>query len=374
MKTVGILTVHRLPNWGSVLQAYALQQIIDSLGYHSTIIDYIYPNPYHWEKGSFKPNKISIKTRIAQFLGIRAYFKTQLLNKFLHDKMRLSKKFPTIASIHKNPPKFNIYVAGSDQIWNYKTLHCDSTFMFDFVPQDKKKIAYSSSFSVEKLSDDVKETYKTWLSKFDYLSVREQNGSKIIKELLNRDIPVVLDPTLLLDGNHWTFLSKQANVKSVPKKYILCYMLGYTYNPKPAMTRLLRRIQQKYDYPVIFIGQNIEDYDGKRFDFYKTQNLGISEFLWLIKNADIVVSSSFHGVAFSVNLGTPLIAMVESLKQADDRIKSLLENLEMMKNLYSLDTELNSFECDGSYNRDYVEQALFLLRKKSMDYLKKALS
>ena len=376
MKTVGILTTFRQPNWGSVLQAYALQQIIDSFGHKSYIIDYIYPNEYHFARGkkkikqTFRNRLGKIKRSVLSKLSLRPHDMMHFLNKFIKYEMRVTKKFATHRALHNNPPKFDIYVSGSDQIWNPNTMMGDMSYMFDFVV-DKPCFAYSSSFSCSEIHENMIDDYRKNLSRFKFISVRENNGVGIIKKLLNKEVKVVLDPTLLISKETWLGFTKKAKIGPLPPKYILCYMLAYTYNPNESMALLLEKIQNEYNMPVIFLKSRPSSFKGNIFERSSFERNGIEEFLSLINKASIVISSSFHGVAFSLNFGKPLIAL--TAKNSDDRIYSLMNNVGLLNNLVYTDevceTNLNPY-----YNVNKEQSVLQTLRNNSLIFLQNSLS
>ena len=377
MKTVGIITVHRLPNWGSALQAYALFNVIKSLGYNPEIIDYEYPNPWQWSRGGglWRLSPISIRTKIARLIGYRPLDLLGLNERFIKKEMKLSAHYKTYESIHKNPPIYDIYCTGSDQIWNYKTIMCDTVFMLDFAPEQAKRIAYSSSFSVNEIPVELEPIYREHLGKFSAISVRESHGSKIIKDILGYEASVVLDPTLLLTDKEWGKLAEKANFeKCLPHKYILCYMIGYTYDPNEAMSELLKNLQNYYQCPIIIIGNKPKPFDGELYNFSPKQGISVYEFISLIKNAAIVVTSSFHGTAFSVNLQVPFVSLVESENQPDDRIPSFLEKVELKKHMVTIKTDFNVLDYSVFQNLKDSTQKLDCLRKISIDFLSKGLS
>ena len=371
MKKIGIITVHRLPNWGSALQGYALQKVVESLGFVCECINYSYPNHWHEERGSWKRRIPPLKTRILRILGLRAPSLQQLVDKFVDSEIKESREYNTFDDIHNDSPEYDIYMSGSDQIWNWKTMCADPTYLLDFAPKDKLKIAYSSSFSVNYIPENLKGMYAKCLSEYKSLSVRESNGSRIIKELIGKDAPVVLDPTLLLNNKQWRELASKARWKQgMPEKYILSYMLGYTFNPKPAMTALLHRLQKRYQCPVIMLGSPNDMFDGEIFQMSKSQGIGVYEFLWLVSHASVVASSSFHGSAFAVNMGVPLLALVEKVDQEDDRIPSFLSSVGLSDNLVTINTDFDNLDKDGSYDVESAQKKLDMQRSKSIQFIK----
>lgn len=243
--------------------------------------------------------------------------------------------------------------------------------MFDFVPENSRKISYASSFSCLHIPDEMKARYRYYLKQYSAISVRENNGIGIIRELLDRKAEVVLDPTLLIDHFEWRKLSVKACKIKLPKKYILCYMLAYSFSADEPMNILLTRVQSKYNMPVIMLKNAPENFKGEEFLLPHNYNLGIPEFLYLIQNASIVVSSSFHGTAFSLNFAKPLIALAK--ENEDDRVASLIGNLGLYDNLF-MTSEVETKELNPYYDIPKEQEKLNDLRMFSMDFLIKSLS
>lgn len=370
---VGILTVHRLPNFGSVLQTYALYHSIKSLGHDCEIIDYIYPNKWHIEKGCFHLKRAPLKRRIAIALGLRPKDFLMVLNDFVCSTMKMSKTYPTFESIHQDPPIYDIYVSGSDQLWNWKTMYVDTTFMLDFVPDTKPRISFSTSIAQRTIPEEYQKQYRQNLSKYKAISVREKNGQVLLKELFCIDAELIQDPTLLLDGKQWEKLGDKAQFMTmIPDRYILCYPLGYTFNPAVKMKELLTRLEKVYNCPVIMLNNSIKDYMGNVFHFARNQSIGIPEIIWLFKHATVIATTSFHGTAFSANLGKPFYSLIEKINQSDDRITSFLNGIGLSSQLVTLDTNLREISsCD--YDIDKVRNSLEEIRKESLSFLKRNL-
>lgn len=375
---VGIITTFRQPNWGSVLQAYALAKVIEQMNYDVEVIDYKYPNEFHWQRGKkwgVNPNTLKaklhkIKVYFLCMLKLRSKPMMELLNSFIKKNMKLSRQIDSYESLHENPPIYDIYVSGSDQIWNPNTMLGDMSYMFDFVPNGNKKISYASSFSCVSIPNSLKDIYKNNLSTYSALSVRENNGRKIIRQLIGRDAKVVLDPTLLLSKEHWEKLAEKAKKTDLPKTYILCYMLAYTFSADEPMGKLLEMVQRKYNMPVIALKTMPQSFHGDIFQLPVSYSKGIEEFLYLINNASIVVSSSFHGTAFSLNLGKPLVAM--GAMNEDDRVLSLLKNLGM-KNQFVYAEKLQESSINPFYDVENEQKKMEELRFDSLSFLRNSL-
>lgn len=376
MRTVGIITTFRQTNWGSVLQAYALQHIVETMGFDVKVIDYIYPNEYHFSHGKKRktPNNIhcrlgKIRRSIAVRLHLRKPDKMYLINVFIKKYIKVTKEYKTYRAIHKHPPVFDVYMSGSDQIWNPNTMFGDLTYMFDFVKDCKLKISYASSFSCVKIPEKYSLEYQRYLSLYNSISVREYNGQNVISQILGKEVPVVLDPTLLIQKEEWHKIAEESIDFDLPENYILCYMLAYTYSPEKSMMELLSKVQKEYNYPIISLVKLPVDFHGNEYRLDGA--IGVPEFLRLIENASIVVSSSFHGSAFALNFGKPIIGLTED--NEDDRLKTIFKNIGLESNLiYTSNVEVDKVNLE--YDVKLEQERLNRLREVSLAYLHNALS
>lgn len=369
MKKVGIITMHKVRNYGSALQAYALQEVIRSMGYEVELIDYLFPNEYH---KSLRP-KESFFTKILLFLVQLFYCfpqvkRDKIFSNFYKKFFCLSPiQYKSKIEIDKNPPQYDIYVTGSDQVWNSKYIGNDTTFMLSFT-NSKAKISYSSSFASEVVDVKYKELYANYLSNYSALAVREQNGRKIIREILNRDSSVVLDPTLLLSQKDYDKLSMQSNIE-INEPYILAYILGYSFNPYPYIETLINHIQSKLKMKVYLLSVSNTKMLFKS-NSKRLQKVGPCEFVSLFKNSSFVITTSFHGTAFAINYQKPFYSLIE--KNKDDRLLSLLELLKLKdRALYNNSTlpEIISFK----YTKEHIN-LLDSLKQDSFNYLRDSLS
>lgn len=370
MKRIGVITMHRVTNYGSALQAYATQCIFEQLGHKCEIIDYTYPNEFQYEKGA-KRTPMSLKNKIGKLLGLSPRWRrVNRIDRFCRKRLKLSKKYSTHNSIKSHPPKYDIYVTGSDQVWNPTFMKGDDVFFLSFAPEGAHKIAFSSSFAIAHLPKQYKDNYAKFLKAYRYISVREQKGRDIIKELLNTDTPITLDPTLMLDNNEWQKLIKSYHDPYQKKKYILLYMLGYAFDPTPYIYELLQALQKKTNLDIYTFSTIPPDYNMQ--NVHNIFEASPISFIQLFKNASYIVTSSFHGTAFAVNFGIPLYSVVASDDSDDDRQSSLLNALNIPQCIV---IKGSNFVSINPYYDVKKEQAkLNILRKLSLDYLNKALS
>ena len=219
-RKVGLITIYHVPNYGSVLQTYATQILLEKLGYECDIINYKYPNEYHHSLGR---RKQSLKSKIGRLLGLSAsHIKSKKLVCFKKEHFNFTKLYSHLNEL-KNADwgNYDLFVVGSDQVWKSKYTLGDTAFLLSFVPESKKRISIASSFATNSIPTEYRETYRKHLEKFNAISVRESNGIGIIKNELNLQCAaeVVLDPTLLLNKEEWLNIVPRSNFKK-KKKYI----------------------------------------------------------------------------------------------------------------------------------------------------------
>lgn len=211
------------------------------------------------------------------------------------------------------------------------------------------------------------------MSQFSAISVRERNGIGLAKKYSGlNDVQLVLDPTLLIDKEEWRKIAANSSCLKLPKKYILFYMLAYTYSPVEKMLELLTFVQKKYACPIVSLNRKPDGFNGVFIDITSSYEIGIPEFLYLFDNADIVVTSSFHGTAFSLNFGKPFIALENGKSKADDRLSTIIKTLQVEKNLIDTNTFIGP-ELSPYFDVDLEQKKLKEERQKSLEYLKKAL-
>ena len=362
---VGILTMHRVVNYGSALQAYATQHIVESMGYDSEIIDYEYPNVFQYERGEMPP-RYGWKSRLAKAFGLSARWrKANKFETFRKEHLIMSGYYASPDGIKAAPPRYDIYMTGSDQVWNPRFTHGDTTFLLDFVT-GKPKTAYAASFAASSLDKHYSEIYSCLLEQYSSISVREEGGRKIIKDLLGKDVPIVADPTLLLSQKEWGELIG-GNVEV--GGYILVYMLDYAFDPTAVIYDVIMRLAKETSLKVVSLGK----LDSNKIpDCEIIDDAGPTEFIRLFMGASCIVTSSFHGTAFAVNFGKPLFSVVGDVASCDDRQSSFLKLLGLdnciIKPGSNIDkVNMNSGETKGSADK------LCLLRHKSLAYLETAL-
>ena len=327
---VGIITMHKVINYGSILQAYALQEKLRQLGYDNEIIDYQFPPKVKVGKVTYLLRLLySVVVNLLSFGALAT--KRSRFEKFHQTMLRTSKFSYNYESIHSNPPRYDLYITGSDQVWNPSFAGSDTSFLLSFVPKNSKCISYASSFAINEIPADFKELYAKELLKYQSISVREQSGLRIVKELINRDAKVVCDPTLLLKREDWDKLANQSKIK-VDEPYILVYVLTYMYNPYPEIENLINKVQKELGNIKVII------LEGRKQDVFRKnsrviKDAGPNEFVYLFKKASFVITISFHGTAFSLIYGKPVYGVVKDVRSNDGRIISTLKKVDMSSSI-----------------------------------------
>jgi len=370
MEKIGIITIHRIFNYGSVLQAFALQNVCESLGYEVEIIDYVFPNGSHNYLQSKKAiHKLSLEEKIAKYLYVIPLFRQhKKIKQFIKKYLNLSKNTYFLPEDLKlNPPKYDIYLTGSDQLWNPRYTYGDSVFFLDFVQDNKLKIAYASSFGVADIESKYRDNIKKYLLRYKSISVRETSGQDLIKKLTGQQSNVVLDPTLLLDANRWNNYIIEPRIS---EKYILCYFLNYTFDAFPYVDDLAEYLKEKTGYKLIKIARPPHDLKN-RGDKFKISASPL-EFLGWIKHAALVLTTSFHGTAFAVNFSVPVFSIIESRKSLDSRQLNLLESLGLENRILTIDDSFPEID-DISYDYSSAQSKLSELRESSISFLKQSL-
>lgn len=330
MKSVGIITMHKVWNAGSALQAYALQRVIEDLGYDAQLIDYEYPNIEHrafannvkdvnslnlW--GAMKLLIQKIKARFLKSKHNELY--SSFYNKYFHCT---NIAYNSRRSLFDNVPEFDIYVTGSDQVWNPQYIGFDTSYLLDFIPDNAVRISYAASFSNNSIPSYMEGDYARCLSKYKAISVREESGKQLVHKLIGKDATVCCDPTLLLNKEQWSMLAADSSLR-IKKKFILIYIMGYAYDPYPGIYKHINEVVKLLKLPVIFYNSRRGKYKPP-FGEICINECGPADFLWLFKNASFVITDSFHGTAFSLNFQKPFISVIKEIENADSRVYNLL--------------------------------------------------
>lgn len=379
MKRIGIITILKTNNYGAELQAYATQAILSKLGYKAEIIDYLfYKNPEHKKTKASKPSfNHGLKKRLAETLyPVIAKFKAgsnksnskkrdERFDSFHTDNTAMSATYRTMDELYASKKEYDVYMVGSDQVWNPGVYSSLLPYMLTFAPEGKKRVAYASSFGVSSIPQECQWLYKKYLSQFSYIGVREKNAVDMVKEISGKDATWVLDPTLLLNKEDWMKVVKQSYGEK--RNYILLYEL----TPCPYILELAKHFREKKGLEIIRICKNasVEDNDSTILNII---DAGPAEFIDLFANAGMVITNSFHGTAFSINFGKEFYTITPARKHNNSRQRSILELFDLQDRLIAENTPIENISVKEI---DYKATARILEdeRKKSIDFLTNAI-
>lgn len=379
MKKIGIITILKTNNYGAELQAYATQEALNSLGYEAQIIDYLfYKNPGHIRTPKARPLfKHGIKKRLTEILyPIITLIETKLnkgknlirnrrFNQFHVDNTAMSPTYRTFEELYAQKIDYDIYMVGSDQVWNPGLYTSLLPYLLTFAPEGKKRIAYASSFGVSSVPNECQWLYKKYLPKFAKIGVREKNAVEMVKELGDMEATWVLDPTLLLDKENWEKVGKSSygNLGN--------YILLYELTPCPYILELAKHFREKTCMSIVRICKNVavEDNDSSIMNIV---DAGPAEFIDLFSKAGMVITNSFHGTAFSINFGKNFYTVTPARKHNNSRQQSILELFGLQERLIPENTPIGDISTKD-IDHNAVADKLNIEREKSIQFLKNAI-
>lgn len=363
-KKVGILTFHCTDNPGSVLQAYALQQAIRTLGYECDILNYkklgwLDPTVNAFSKSLSK--KLHIPESVARFIALETIrHEYKKYEDFRSEHLKIVPEKPMVHPSELMPfvQKYDKFIAGSDQIWNFRNPKVDETFFLRFA-DDTQKIAYAASFGTDEVDAAHREKAAEWISHIPSISVREQKGKEIVKDLTGCDVPVVLDPSLLLTKEQWSDIAKMPKRKD----YILVYVRE---RRSELFDNVVFDLSKKTGLSVI----ELTPYRSGKKIGKRVICPGPQEWLGYFLNASYVVTNSFHGMAFSLNFNKQFYSVLLHTEPTNSRITGILEQFSLNDRIITNDTDFSELK---PIDYDRVNASLAVKRETSLGFLKNAL-
>ena len=320
MKKVGIITIVDLTNYGNRLQNYAVCKVFEKIGYKCETLYAI--------KGKKKTTKLKVVQLVKRIpfvltvkllIGKRKPAKYQRylnFDKFSKKNIKL-KIINTEEDLKKQCSHFDYFIMGSDQIWNPEYGYAND-FFFAMFANPQQRICMSPSFGVQEISKE-KDEISYRLRGIPYISVREESGRKIVKELTGKDAEVLIDPTMMLNEKEWRKICRKPNNVDLNKKYILSYFLG---NRTEEQIKKINTIKEQYE---------LDEYELLNLSKLELYSTGPCEFVELIRNADLVCTDSFHACVFSIIFKVPFVAFKRDGNGAgiSSRIDTLLEKFKL---------------------------------------------
>ena len=349
-----VITLQNIKNYGSMLQAFATQELLKREGIESVMIDYTRPDALFWNHifGYSKHNNLLVGIVKSLIL-----LPTEIRYKFLWDSFKKKhlqsthEKYTTLEELSANPPVADIYCSGSDQVWNSGwNGGLLKEFFLEFAPKDKKRYALASSIGMSKFDESEMPELSRLLNEYEAISVRETSGLELVKSLGASNAINVIDPTLTVDSTFWKQLATAPKRKN---PYILIYQLG----KDPNIDKYARHMAEKTGLEVVRICI--------RYDYalrYGKSALipSFEEFLTLFANADYVITDSFHATCFSLNFNKKFWCILPDMYQG--RILDLLKMMSLEERVVGSD--FNNVDIHASIGYDRVNEILNKERSK----------
>lgn len=349
-------------NYGSLLQCIATQCIIEALGHQCEIINYVRKD----ERGlqgilsSMVGKKEWNRNPLKKFAYITLRYPGEWIAQRVFDRMR--KQYLKLTPVCYTQEglkqlKADVFMTGSDQVWGpLFRVKYDPAYFLDFVDSNSKKISYAASFGRTEFTPDILQAYKLYMSAYDHLTVRENSAVELLKSLDLHCDDQVLDPTLLIDKSQWCQYIK----KKVKGKYVLIYEI----HNNPRLDEYAKRFAAHVGLPLVRITPTLHQAvrGGK---MVLLPNVG--EFLSYIKNATYMVTDSFHGTAFAINLNTQFIEVLPNTKTGS-RNQSILQFTGLQDRIV---TDFNDFSlANAKIDFEKVNNIIATERLKSINTLK----
>lgn len=362
MKKVGIYTIHACNNYGAVLQAYATARFLNEHGHKAEIVNVVtetLERAMAYQRSWRRPQDIvfnlyvifnpSVKRKIRNFSSFRGL-------------LPLSQLYRSYQEVIDNPPSYDVHLVGSDQVWNVERGLGQAYFFLPFIPKGGRKMSYASSFGCYDAIRQNKESITNLLSSFDGLGVREQDAAAYLSQECGLIPQCVLDPTFLLDSQQWGNIAGDEPIIKTP------YILYYGFDTNRFCEEALSLASRMLKLPVI--GVSVSLHSPYKFDrFY--QEAGPKEFLNLIKNATMVLTSSFHGMALSLNFRRDFVVIrsgtrmsrMESLLKLFDLDERIVGNTDELSQLLSKRPNIDYQTCSSVMEEKSLESGKWLLNQ-----------
>lgn len=372
-------------NYGSILQSLALYDKLLQMGYKVDVIDYkdiprdlmtkveltLYIRiPMLFKVSEIKKKMRELKaSRNSEYLNIQNQ-RSEAMDKFVHSHFVFSEHCESVLDVKNLIYDYDCVLIGSDQLWGVAEIIRDYHTL-NFVPNYKLKVSYATSFGVEHLPLFVQRRAAKFLKRINALSVREISGARIIKDLVGRNVPVVVDPTLLFSKEEWSEMAGEG--RKIENPYIFCFFLG----DNPSQREFSIRISKRTKLPIVSM-LYLDEYipSDKNFADINLNDASPADFLNLIKNAEYVICDSFHASVFSILFRKKFYTLDRyssfSSNSRNTRILSLfsilgVENRHISPS-YNIDQVLNI-----STDYDEVQKKLEFWRQRSLEYLESSL-
>lgn len=387
-KKVGIVSCYFQENYGSMLQAYATQKILDDLGYDNETIAIDGLNREIKKAKIRYFTKAALSSDILRYKFGKAWNKVKLrmgksdyvnqsrlrhksFQQFKNQWFRLSQPYPSKQALSDAcEQRYSAVLVGSDQLWLPANIAADY-YTLNFVPDNVNKIAYSTSFGQSTLPKDISKKAAVFLKRINHLSVREETGQVLAEQISGRKIPVVCDPTLLFTAEQWLQLQKKEPFAS--KGYIFCYFLGNN----PEQREFAVRLKEATGCRIIALPHLVEYVQcDKNYADETLYAVDAADFLNLIRHADYICTDSFHCSVFSILYQKTFFAFRRYTKKTkfstNSRLDTLFHLTGIHNRIFSGNEDIQTC-LEQKIDYTHTEEKLAELRQRSIQYLKDSL-
>ncbi len=365
MKKVGIITFHNSYNCGSMLESFAIHKYLLKRGIDNEIIHF--SNDGQKRLYSIYERNHNIKDIVKNFILFphrkRLQYNNLCYQKFQKENFKLTKNYSKESELDDS--NYSVVVAGSDQIWNTTIIDFEDAYFLPWVKK-AKRVAYAPSFGARNILKYAKnpEKYKKYLEDFDALSIRENNGKKWIKDLTGKEVEVLIDPTLLLEQKDYDLILEKDY--KVPEKYIFFYCPTFQKD----ICKFVMQVAKKHQLPVItWSSKKYFIHYIKKYGFTLADYESPMVYLTLIKNASLVLTTSFHGTIFSSIYQKKFFTIRNGdMLGEDDRVETLLTSLDLQERLIDYRYQ-EDFDYLKEVNYENYYPNLKRLQKKAKKYI-----
>lgn len=359
-KTVAFITVHVGHNFGSILQAIATANVINSLGKESILINYI-PDRVTYKR-FFKRMFSGVTPFLRGIISLPNFINNnRLYGSYLAKYCKISSPIYDDDNFSLKCPKADYYITGSDQVWNSKHNEgFNNRYYFATLPKDSVKISFASSIGSTEIDKEELEKIKSYLENYKAISVRESSAKELINSI-GLEAEHLLDPTFMMNKDEW---SRYMSKRLVKEKYLLIY-IPYSIVDEKEIYKLARLIAKEYNLKVVAFSWN---WMNKPMADKTIKFASPGDFLSLMHNADYVITNSFHGTAFSINLNKQFSVFMPAAYGT--RINSIITLCGLQKRIVTENYGLSDIKENINYTA--VNKVLDAERDKSVNFLKKA--
>lgn len=373
---IGLLTPYAVQNYGTKLQAYAVQELI----YDFDEVEIINFRPNFWERVRRKIEKKKQGNKYVDTKGISeignvpdSYLaqRERAIASF-DSKLNITQQINGFKNLKAKSRSYNAVVCGSDQIWNPVNLP-EHIFMLEFVPKSIRRVAFAPSFGIPKIPEELQLEYRKRLKSLEFISVREATGCNIIRELGFKDVFWSLDPTLILEQNKWEELAKESKF-TIEEPYIFCYFLG----SHEIGRKIAKIVSKETGFKIVnlphFKGFVKADEDFADYDLF---DVTPQDFIGLIRGASYVCTDSFHGTVFSIIFERQFLCCERHQNRdkasTNDRIYSILNLVGEERRLLK-DEAIVKEKIENPIEYSHVKDVLSDNKKRAKSFLVNALT